>query len=54
MEQFAHLGELTVAAFDVDLNIDILATSTKLAQTYGVDPSKLLRTTDEVDRFMLD
>lgn len=54
MDRFARLGELTVAAFDLDLNIDILATSAKLAQTYGVDHSKLLRTTLEVDRFMLD
>jgi len=35
-------------------NIDILTTSAKLAQIYGVAPSKLLRTTVEVDRFMLD
>ncbi|MDP9993860.1 uncharacterized protein YbjQ (UPF0145 family) [Variovorax boronicumulans] len=54
MDQFARLGQLTVAAFDLDLNINILATSAKLAQIYGVDPSKLLRTTDEVDRFILD
>ena len=53
LASFARLGELTVAAFDVDVNADILGASAKLARTYGVEESKILRTACDVDRFML-
>jgi hypothetical protein len=50
---FERVGELTVAAFDVGVNADILGTSVTLARTYGVEESKILRTTCDVDQFML-
>lgn len=53
LARFARLGELTLAAFDVRLNADILASSATLARTYGVEESKILRTTQDVDQFML-
>lgn len=52
LARFARLGELTVAAFDVRLNADILAASATLARTYGVEESNILRTTCDVDQFM--
>lgn len=53
LEQYAKLGELTVAAFELRLNADILAASATLARTYGVDESKILRTSGDVDQYML-
>lgn len=53
LARFARLGELTVAAFDVRLNADILASSATLARIYGVEEPKILRTTCDVDEFML-
>lgn len=50
----ADLGDLTVAAFDVALNADILAASGRLALAYGVDRALVLNSTSEVDRYMLD
>jgi hypothetical protein len=52
--QFARLGELTVAAFDFRLNADILGASVELAQTYGVEESKILRSIGEVERYLFD
>lgn len=52
--QFARLGELTVAAFDVRLNADILGASAKLAETYGVEDSKILRSVGDVKRYLFD
>lgn len=51
--RFARLGQLTAAAFDVRLNANILAASATLARTYGVEEAMILRTTQDVDRFML-
>lgn len=53
LAQFTNLGTLTVAAFDLRLNADILRSSAKLARTYGVEDHKILRTTRDVDRYML-
>ncbi|MFS2162587.1 hypothetical protein [Variovorax sp. Varisp62] len=53
LTRFARLGELTVAAFDVGLNAGILEASATLARTYGIEASSVLRTTRDVDRFML-
>lgn len=49
LAHFANLGTLTVAAFDLRLNADILRSSAELARTYGVEDHKILRTTGEVD-----
>lgn len=53
LAQFERLGDLTRAAFDVNVNADILGASVTLARTYGVEPTQLLQTTQEVDRFMM-
>lgn len=51
--QFDGLGDLTSVAFDVGFNAHILIASTSLARAYGVEGHRLLRTVDEVDRFIL-
>lgn len=53
LARFERLGELTAAAFDIRLNADILAASATLAKTYGVDESEILRTTRDIDGFMM-
>lgn len=55
LEEFEALGELTRAAFDFDNNIDLrLAASIELARTFGVTDKLIIRTEDELDRFMLE
>lgn len=52
--EFDKLGRLTAIAFDFDLNNKLLlSASVDLAQAYGVDESKLLRTVADVDHFMM-
>ena len=51
--RFESLGDLTAAAFDVKLNADILSASARLALAYRVSEDRLLRTVDDVDRFVL-
>ena len=51
--RFERMGDLTEAAFDVQLNADILYASASLARAYGVSQEKLLLTVEDVDRFVL-
>lgn len=53
LARFSQLGDLITAAFDVRLNANIITNSATLAITYGVERSKILRSTHEVDKFML-
>lgn len=52
--QFARLGDLTVAAFDVRLNANLLGASANLARTYGVEESQVLRSVQDVERYLFD
>lgn len=49
------MRELTLSAFDLNLNSDLLLqNSILLAENYKVDPNKIVRTVDDVDRFILN
>src|SRR5690606_15999885 len=51
--RFDALGELTVAAFDLDrIGALRLQASVELAQRHGVPDALVLRTTDDLDAFM--
>lgn len=55
LEHFTQLGELTVVAFDLDLNIKLRTeASIALAKQLNVDESFLLETEDDIDSFFLD
>ena len=49
---FQKLGDLTVAAFDLNSNTQLLARSVSLARAHGVPDSKLIHDTKEMDNFM--
>lgn len=50
---FSNLGELTEAAFDTTNNLKALKMSVDLAIAYGVEESRILKSTADVDSFML-
>lgn len=52
--EFDRLGDLTTAAFDLELNRGlVLSTSVLLAEAHGVFSGNILRTTNDVDDYML-
>jgi hypothetical protein len=54
MVHYECLGNLTEAAFDQTKNTALrLQASIELAQAYGVSQTKIIRSTDELDAFML-
>nr|WP_312157789.1 hypothetical protein [Pantoea piersonii] len=52
LSEFAALGELTAAAFNVDNNRQLLEASITLAHAYGVEKEKIIKNTDDLDAFM--
>lgn len=55
LEHYAELGELTVVAFDLDLNIKIRTeASIALAKKLNVSEEFLLETEEDIDSFFLD
>lgn len=53
LTEFKRLGDLTVAAFDFELNVSLLNRSVELAQAYGVAEDKILKNAAEVDEYFL-
>lgn len=53
MIQFKLLGDLTMAAFDFELNMSLLTRSVELAQAYGVAEDKILKSIADVDDYFL-
>lgn len=51
--EFEKLGELTIIAFDLEINKKLLESSIELANAYGVQKSKIIKSTSELDAFML-
>ena len=52
LSEFAALGELTAAAFNVDNNLKLLEASITLAQAHGVEKDKIIKNADDLDAFM--
>ncbi|WP_368544566.1 hypothetical protein [Enterobacter soli] len=52
LSEFAALGELTAAAFNVENNRQLLEVSITLAQAYGVEDDKIIKNADDLDAFM--
>ncbi|MDQ2257389.1 hypothetical protein [Enterobacter soli] len=52
LSEFAALGELTKAAFNVENNRQLLEASITLAQAHGVDDDKIIKNADDLDAFM--
>jgi hypothetical protein len=50
---FERLGDLTRTAFSVERNVDLLQASVLLARAYGVNESRLLKSEQDVDTYML-
>ena len=51
--EFKRLGDLTIVAFDFDLNISLLDRSVELAQAYGLSDDMILKNTAEIDDYFL-
>lgn len=51
--EFISLNKLTRYAFDFDKNCNLLQASVELAISYGVSEDEVLRTTKDVDQYML-
>ncbi len=51
--EFKRLGDLTIVAFDFDLNISLLDRSVELAQAYGLADDMILKNTAEIDDYFL-
>lgn len=52
--EMLRLGDLTAAAFDLTINARLLLlNSTRLAEAHGVPDEEIIRTVDDVDRFIL-
>lgn len=51
--EFKRLGDLTIVAFDFDLNISLLDRSVELAQGYGLADDMILKNTAEIDDYFL-
>ncbi|MGR5944135.1 hypothetical protein [Enterobacter sp. C4G1] len=52
LSEFAALGELTAAAFNVENNRQLLEASITLAQAHGVEDDKIIKNVDDLDAFM--
>lgn len=52
LSEFATLGELTKAAFNVETNRQLLEASITLAQAHGVEDDKIIKNADDLDAFM--
>lgn len=52
LSEFAALGELTKAAFNVETNRQLLEASITLAQAHGVEGDKIIKNADDLDAFM--
>lgn len=52
--EFSQLGDLTVAAFDITRNTQLVQASLELARKHGVDEKQLLLDHADLDRYMLD
>jgi hypothetical protein len=53
LSEFAALGELTAAAFNVENNRQLLEASITLAQAYGVEEARIIKNVDDLDAFMM-
>ena len=53
LSEYRRLGDLTVAAFDFDLNVSLLTRSVDLARAYGVEEDEILKDIDDVDDYFL-
>lgn len=53
LNEFAALGELTAAAFNVENNRQLLEASITLAKAYGVEEAKIIKNADDLDAFMM-
>lgn len=53
LSEFAALGELTAAAFNVENNRQLLEASITLAEAYGVEKDKIIKNVNELDAFMM-
>lgn len=53
LAEFEKLGELTKAAFDIQNNYRLVEASLELAKAYGVKESKMIRTSEDLDAFIL-
>lgn len=53
LNEFAALGALTAAAFNVENNIQLLEASIMLAQAHGVEKEKIIKNADDLDTFMM-
>jgi hypothetical protein len=51
-QEFQRLGDLTSAAFDLEINKRLVTSSVNLAREYGVDDDKIIKTTDELDGYI--
>ena len=53
LTEYRKLGDLTVAAFDFDLNVSLLTRSIELARAYGIEEDKILKDIGDVDDYFL-
>ncbi|MNR57029.1 hypothetical protein D3C85_1777230 [compost metagenome] len=53
LKEFAALGELTAAAFNVENNRQLLAASITLAQAHCVEEAKIIKNADDLDTLMM-
>lgn len=53
LAEFEKLGELTKAAFDIQHNYRLVEASLELAKAYGVKESKMIKTSEDLDAFIL-
>lgn len=53
LTEYRKLGDLTVAAFDFDLNMSLLTRSVDLARAYEIEEDKILKDVDEIDDYFL-
>jgi len=53
INEFRKLGELTEAAFNTSNNLKALNLSVDIAVAYGVEESRLLKSTTDIDSFMV-
>jgi hypothetical protein len=53
-QEMDRLGKLTVAAFDLSNNYRLVEASIALAEAYGVEESRILRSNLDLERYLLD
>lgn len=51
-QELDHLGRLTEAAFDLSNNCALVEASISLAEAYGVDENRIIRTDQDLERFL--